>query len=192
MNVLFTTDRLLVREFEWKDWKTTHQYAQLPEVSQYQYWGPNTKATTQAFLRAALDYQQQHPRFQYEWCICLKEGTHIGGCDVFIDSAVPTKGLIGYSLHPQYWGQGFATEIVAYLVPYCREQLHLEKIGATCDTRNIASQHVLEKNGFVQTARREKDFMQKKVWRDTFRYDYMPDLADTKCQTPPTQSLHTQ
>ena len=70
--------------------------------------------------------------------------------------------------------------------------IHLEKIGATCDTRNIASQHVLEKNGFVQTARREKDFMQKKVWRDTFRYDYMPDLADTKCQTPPTQSLHTQ
>lgn len=188
MNVLFTTDRLLVREFEWKDWETTHVYAQLPEVSQYQHWGPNTKADTQAFLREALAYQKQQPRFQHEWCVCLKDdGTHIGGCGAFIDSAQPTQGLIGYLLHPQYWGQGFATEIVAYLLPYCREQLHLEKISATCDTRNIASQRVLEKSGFVQTARREKDFIQKNVWRATFRYDYMPDVSDTKYQTPHTQ-----
>lgn len=174
MKILFSTDRLFVREFQWEDWETVHTYAQIPEVSQYQHWGPNTEADTQEFMRQALAYQTRNPRFHYELCVCLKNGMHIGGCGIFIDPTKPTQALIGYLLHPQYWNQGFATEIVTYLLPYCREQLQLETIGATCDTRNLASQKVLEKNCFVQTARRDKDFMQKNVWRDTYRYTNMP------------------
>lgn len=173
MQLLFSTDRLLVREFQWGDWQTTHEYAQLPEVSQYQHWGPNTETDTKSFIRQALAYQNHEPRFHYELCVCLKDGTHIGGCGIFIEPAQPKQALIGYLLHPQYWNQGFATEIVAYLLHYCRQQLQLETIGATCDTRNIASQKVLEKSGFIQIARKEKDFKQKNVWRDTFRYTYM-------------------
>lgn len=181
MKMLFPTDRLFVREFQWKDWRTAHIYAQLPEVSQYQHWGPNTEADTKDFIHQALAYQTQRPRLHYELCVCLKNGTHIGGCGIFIDPVQPKNALIGYLLHPQYWNQGLATEIVAYLLPYCREQLHLETIGATCDTRNIASQKVLEKNDFAQTARKEKGFIQKNVWRETFRYTHTPKELDVRC-----------
>lgn len=180
MKTLFSTDRLFVREFKWKDWRTAHIYAQLPEVSQYQHWGPNEEADTKEFVHQALAYQTQRPRFHYELCVCLKDETHIGGCGIFIDSAQPKQALIGYLLHPQYWNQGLATEIVKYLVPYCREQLKLETIGATCDTRNIASQKVLEKNNFIQAARKERGFIQKGVWRNTFCYTHVAKMPDTR------------
>lgn len=170
MNILFSTDRLFVREFQWSDWESVHAYAQLPEVSQYQYWGPNTESETKSFVKQALAYQSQEPRFHYELCVCLKNGTHIGGCGIFIEPNQPKRALIGYLLHPDYWKQGFASEIVAYLVPYCQEQLNIETIGATCDTRNVASQKVLEKNGFQRAFIKENDFLQKNVWRHTYRY----------------------
>ncbi|MFN7116837.1 MAG: GNAT family N-acetyltransferase [Saprospiraceae bacterium] len=170
MKILFSTERMFVREFQWADWESVHAYAQLPEVSQYQYWGPNTALETKSFIQQTLVYQTHNPRFHYELCVCLKNNTHIGGCGIFVEPTRPKEALIGYLLHPKYWNQGFASEIVAYLVPYCREQLKLETIGATCDTRNIASQKVLEKNGFILTAIKENDFLKKGTWRHTYRY----------------------
>lgn len=181
MKILFSTERLFVRELQWADWESVHTYAQLPEVSQFQHWGPNSVSETKSFIKQTLAYQLHEPRFHYELCVCLKDGTHIGGCGIFVEPSRPQQALIGYLLHPNFWNQGFASEIVAYLVPFCREQLHLETIGATCDTRNVASQKVLEKNGFALTAVRENDFLKKGIWRHTYHYTHE---ANEKSQQP--------
>lgn len=172
MQLIFTTERLLVREYEPEDWKTVHHYAQLPEVVQYQNWGPNSLRQTQQFVKDAIIYKSIRPRRHHEWCICLKDGVQIGGCGVVIDGNQEHKAQIGYVLHPAYWNQGLITEVVAQLRLYCKEGMNLQQIGATCDTRNVASQRVLEKNGFVQIKRLENDFIQKGIWRDTFYYEY--------------------
>lgn len=172
MQLIFTTTRLMVREYEPDDWKTVHQYARLPDVVQFQNWGPNSPRQTQQFVKDAISYQSMRPRRHYEWCICLEDGEHIGGCGVAITREDARKAQIGYILHPTYWNRGFITEIVASLLVHCQEFMKLQQIGATCDTRNIASQRVLEKNGFLQMEKSENDFMQKGVWRDTFYYEY--------------------
>ncbi len=172
MKMLFTTERLLVREFELQDWRTAHAYAQLAEVVQYQNWGPNSERQTKAFIRDTLAYQAQHPRRHHELCVCLQDGAHIGGCGIAINRENAEKALIGYILHPDHWNKGYITELVARVLLYCRDELHLKEIGATCDTRNIASQRVLEKTGFVQMREVKNDFMQKGIWRDTYRYEY--------------------
>jgi RimJ/RimL family protein N-acetyltransferase len=170
--ILFSTARLVIREFVWEDWQTVHAYARMPEVSQYQYWGPNKEKDTQTFIKDALAYRQYRPRLQYELCVCLYNGVHIGGCSLFVESARQQEATIGYLLHPAYWNQGFATEIVTHLLQYGQETLQLKKIKATCDTRNIASQRVLEKTGFVQTAYTEKGFMKNRIWQSTYQYVY--------------------
>lgn len=172
MQLIFTTARLMVREYEPEDWKTVHQYAQLPDVVQYQNWGPNSTRQTQQFVKDAITYQSMCPRRHYEWCICLQNGAQIGGCGVAIARDDERKAQIGYILHPAYWNQGFITEIVNSLLLHCQNIMKLKQIGATCDTRNIASQRVLEKNGFVQIKKMENDFIQKGIWRDTFYYEY--------------------
>jgi RimJ/RimL family protein N-acetyltransferase len=58
-------------------------------------------------------------------------------------------GEIGYFLHPDWWGQGFGTEISTALLRFGFQKLHLHRLLATCDPRNTASKRVLEKIGMV-------------------------------------------
>lgn len=60
------------------------------------------------------------------------------------------RGVIGYNLHPKFWGLGYATEITKALVCYLYEDLKLERIEALTAERNLASRKVLEKAGFIQ------------------------------------------
>ena len=59
----------------------------------------------------------------------------------------PEKVELGYSLHPNYWGQGLATEMATSLVNYGFNQLGFDEITAVTDPENSASQNVLQKAG---------------------------------------------
>ena len=56
---------------------------------------------------------------------------------------------IGYGLVPDARGSGYATEAVGGFVELCRSHPEVRAILADTDTDNLASQRVLEKNGFV-------------------------------------------
>ena len=55
---------------------------------------------------------------------------------------------LGYRLHKQYWGKGYATELAKGVCSWAFDTLPIDRIVAftTCD--NFASQRVLEKIGF--------------------------------------------
>lgn len=55
-------------------------------------------------------------------------------------------GHIGYAVASSYRKKGYATEILAQSLKYCRESLGLEKVLVTCDDDNIASVKAIEKN----------------------------------------------
>ena len=57
---------------------------------------------------------------------------------------------IGYTILPKYWKQGFATEMIAALVEYGFIEDRIRQLVAVTELPNIASQRVLEKNGFVR------------------------------------------
>lgn len=70
----------------------------------------------------------------------------IGGCGLRPEPAYGS-GEIGYILHKDYWGRGYATELAKRLVRYGFETLGLHRVFARCDVRNVRSCHVLEKAG---------------------------------------------
>ncbi|WP_324735806.1 GNAT family protein [Thermococcus sp. SY098] len=63
---------------------------------------------------------------------------------------------IGYFLSKQYWGKGYATEAVELVLEYCFKWLNLRKVYARVYEYNVASQRVLEKNGFKLVGRLKK------------------------------------
>jgi ribosomal-protein-alanine N-acetyltransferase len=56
---------------------------------------------------------------------------------------------IGYSVLPEFERQGLATEMVAGIVQWAKQQSQAKHIEAETDTDNKASIRVLEKNSFV-------------------------------------------
>ena len=58
---------------------------------------------------------------------------------------------VGYSLNPEYWGKGYATEIATTLVRLGLEQMGLSAIVAITLPTNEASKRVLRKAGLDST-----------------------------------------
>jgi ribosomal-protein-alanine N-acetyltransferase len=56
---------------------------------------------------------------------------------------------VGYAFYPPFWGRGLATEVTAACLDLARERLGLRTVVALTSPNNLASQHVLRKNGLV-------------------------------------------
>ena len=56
-------------------------------------------------------------------------------------------GNIGYVVRYSESGKGYATKMLAMALPYCKEELKLERVLITCDDDNYASATVIERNG---------------------------------------------
>ncbi|OCX50378.1 hypothetical protein BEL04_21575 [Mucilaginibacter sp. PPCGB 2223] len=74
-------------------------------------------------------------------------GDFIGSCLLRHPVDAPEKVELGYSLRPDYWGKGIATEMARELIAYGFNRLGFDEITAVTDPENSASQNVLQKAG---------------------------------------------
>lgn len=80
---------------------------------------------------------------------------------------------IGYMILPQYNGQGIVTEAIKAVLEYGFEDLNMHSIEAVIDPDNVASERVLQKNGFVKEAHiLENEYYDGKFW-DTVIYSIL-------------------
>ncbi|MGE5676976.1 MAG: GNAT family N-acetyltransferase, partial [Pseudomonadota bacterium] len=59
-------------------------------------------------------------------------------------------GEFGVSVLKDYWGNGLGTELVEYLIEWCREGKAIRKINLRVRTDNHNAIHVYKKLGFVE------------------------------------------
>ena len=64
---------------------------------------------------------------------------------------------VGFGFHPDYWRQGYATEMVCAQVDWALEQAGVYRVVADCLSTNAGSIRVLEKCSFTQTGERWDD-----------------------------------
>src|SRR5262245_15644715 len=165
------TDRLILRDFVIGDWRAAHVYGADLEVVRYMEWGPNDEATTRAFIERVIAFQHTEPRRDFELAITLRpNGELIGGCGFHISDPQNRTGWLGYILAREHWGQGYATETARALLRFGFEQFGLHRIWATCDPRNTASAHVLEKIGMRREGHLRENKLQRGSWRDSYLY----------------------
>jgi len=165
------TPRLLLRDFVSSDLEAVQAYSGLEVVSRHLVWGPNTLAQTKEAIHGFLEDQRRKPRRCYELGIVPRQGHRvIGGVGLKITDWFNRTGDLGYVLHPDYWGHGFAEEAGRAMLDAGFRELGLHRITAICDQRNKASARVMERLGM----RREGAFRQSKViqgaWCDEFLY----------------------
>jgi len=55
---------------------------------------------------------------------------------------------VAYALVPEFWGQGFATEMTQEIVRFAFEEFQLPELVCFTLVENIASQKVMERSGF--------------------------------------------
>ncbi|MGB0988454.1 MAG: GNAT family N-acetyltransferase [Pseudoalteromonas spongiae] len=67
---------------------------------------------------------------------------------------------IGYLFNAQYWGKGYASELLKALIHYGRAKTQWRVIHGGVSIDNPASAHVLSKMGFTKTPSNTSDMLQ--------------------------------
>lgn len=100
------------------------------------------------------------------------ERTAAGGEDFTIEFEGRVVGDVGagrlpdfgFMIHPDYWGQGIASEAAAAFIDYAFSHKLTDQLLADVDPRNVASLRVLEKLGFSKTGTAENTFLLGDEW----------------------------
>ena len=99
------------------------------------------------------------------WAITLKENPKlIGIIGHYRIQPENHRCEIGYMILPQYSGQGIVTEAIKIVLEYGFDVLNMHSIEAVIDPDNIASERVLQKNGFVK----EAHILENELWAGKF------------------------
>ena len=165
-------DRVTLRRYTMADVDAIYRIHSREDVARYMYWPPRSRdevseTVAQRVNQWRLDERNDCLSFTVER---QDSGDVIGSAMLHWTSREHGQGELGYVLHPDHHGKGFATEITLELLRMGFEDVGMHRICGRCDGRNIASARVMEKAGMRREAHlRENEFV-KGEWTDEVIY----------------------
>ena len=150
------TARLALRPYELGDLAFLHSMFGRKDVCRYLPWPPMD--VDQA--RAKLEQRLGQTNLEADGAVLVAEdsatGRPVGEFMLRRKSLESRQGEIGWSLHPDAQGRGFATEGAREMLRLGFDELGLHRIFAGCDPRNAGSLRVMDRLGM----RREAEFVE--------------------------------
>ena len=148
MAIIFTTERLKVRQYTQGDQELFFMLNGNEAVMQY-IRPVSTREQSDKFLLENIDAYRAKPR-QGRWAVEEKDtGIFVGSFAIIPVPAQPDRIQLGYSLLPENWGKGFASELTRGGLDYFFLHEPKGEIYGITEVPNIASQKVLLKAGFT-------------------------------------------
>ena len=171
------TERLLLRPYREADIDALHDIQSRPEVVRYLYWEPRTREQVETVIRESSD------QIDGEGGALDGEGgaltlaiqprgsdAMVGDVVLMYHSEVHRQGEIGYVLHPDHQGHGYATEAAREMLRLGFEQLDLHRIAGRLEARNSASAAVLERLGMQLEGHLRENEWVKGEWQSELVY----------------------
>ena len=172
------TERLTIRPATLADIEAIWSYRRLEEVSR---WLTRAPATLEAFSPHLEDHEGLAKTLVIE-----RDGGVIGDLMLQLDDAwaqaevaeqaVGVQAELGWVLHPDHAGHGYATEAVRELIRLCFEDLGLRRVTANCFADNGASARLMQRVGMrleIHTLR--ESLHRSGEWLDGMGYALLAD-----------------
>jgi RimJ/RimL family protein N-acetyltransferase len=166
------TERLLLRPFDDGDLEWVRALESRPEVVRYLYELPlSLDAARDVLARRKGMRGIDDERDALRVVGTLKEtGEPVGDFGVWRLAREHLQGEIGFIVHPDHQGKGYATEAGALLLRLGFEEAGFHRICGRLDARNSASARVLERLGMRREAHLRENERIKGEWTDEVIY----------------------
>jgi RimJ/RimL family protein N-acetyltransferase len=171
------TDRLELRPFAVDDLDAFLAYRGREDVARY-LLGPAldraaaATALRQAMAATALDREGDH----LDLAIVRRDtGELIGDVLLMHRSTEHAMAELGFSVHPDHHGQGFAREAAHEMLRIGFEDVGLHRIIGRCHARNDASAGLMRRLGMRQEAHFVRNEMIKGEWVDELVFALLTD-----------------
>jgi len=178
-----STERLILRRFIDSDQENEVKQQKVPEVVQFIRDPLNQEEAVEFFKKFLKPWSGN----ENEWLgICVEhksEKVNIGAISFRFQSIESAVVEIGYRLHTEFQGNGFAIEAVAALVNFIFTRLQVHKIIALCDPDNQSSYKLMEKLGMQREGLLRQHFKIGDHWTDELVYGLLADewLRSPQC-----------
>jgi RimJ/RimL family protein N-acetyltransferase len=180
------TERLLLRpmglgvDIE-RDIDAVHAYQSLPEVCRYVPYPPRTRDEVAERLtdpeRTRSSFTE--PGQVIDLAIVRQADERvIGDLVVFWTSAEHRSGEVGYALHPDFHGRGYASEAATAGLAIAFDVLGLHRVVGRIDARNTASAAVLRRIGM----RHEATLVDNEWFKDQWSTEQVFAMLDHEWQ----------
>lgn len=141
-------------------------------------------AHTNRFIKIPLmreKIEESFNKFKQVWSV--KDGEYHGFAIVTLDEG-ELKGMafyryrdkaseiieIGWKLHPDAEGNGYATQAAKLLMKFLCANYPVHKFVAHCDADNGASERIMQKLDMLKEADFKSNFKIGETWRDEYAY----------------------
>ena len=163
-----TTPRLIIRKLENSDREDLDRYRSMPQGITHQSRQPPEIREGNLF-QLTKPIVPDTPGTLLPLALCLKDGTMIG--DIWI-RFMPDgyQAEVGYTLSPNYLGQGYATEGMHAIFRYLFITLEKHRVTISLEPENPRSIRVMERLGFRQEAHFIQSLLIDGQWVDEFIY----------------------
>lgn len=170
--VQLQTERLLLREWAPSDVPMIYEMLADQRVEPFHTFpSPVPLEAIENTLAETFADQAKERRTHYGWSILSKsDGSFVGEIGLEGTAKRFRSAEIFYTIHPDYWGRGIATEAAKAVTKFVFEKLRFHRLEAGVDTLNPGSIKVLEKIGMKKEGRRRKILPMAEGWRDNYLY----------------------
>lgn len=142
------TERLILRKFTIDDLNAFALLMADPEVMRFSLNGPVGKEQAKEYLQKRI--LNHYDMYGYGlYAAFLKADYALIGFVGLISQNIEgeNKTELAYRLHPQFWGQGLATEACLAMCAYAFTQLDMNELISIIDPQNIRSLAVAKRIG---------------------------------------------
>jgi RimJ/RimL family protein N-acetyltransferase len=166
------TERLLLRPFVAEDFDAVFAMQSRPDVARYLYWD----ARSEDEVRAALEKKVAGTAIRSEGdavflaAVLMSTGELVGDMVLHLLSQEHSTAEIGFIVHPDHHGHGYATEAARPLLKLAFEDVQVHRVIGRVEPRNVASARVLEKLGMRQEAHLIENEFVKGEWQSELVY----------------------
>ncbi len=184
------TERLTLRPYEPGDFDAALSYWSRPDTTRFLYLDTFTPETFGERLADLMKRTALTAEGDVLTLAIVPDGLDhvVGDVTLFWHSETHRGGEIGFILHPDHQGKGYAREASIPLLRMGFEEMELHRIVGRLDGRNAASAKVLRGLGMRQEAHLVENEWVKGEWTDEIIYAMLRSEWDARADSGPGRS----
>lgn len=171
------TSRLRLRPFTRGDVDAVFAYRQREDVARYLFDEPMSRESCAEAVQARvgqIGFEKEGDKIFL--AVERKEDlAMMGEVSLILRSLESRQAELGYILHPDFQGCGYATEASQALLELGFDGAGMHRIHARCDARNTASSKVMERLGMRREAHFREHILVKGAWDEELIYAMLED-----------------
>jgi RimJ/RimL family protein N-acetyltransferase len=170
------TERLRLRTYTADDYDAFFDLHRREDVARFLPWYPrDEEAARAALLRHQTVIVEVDDQGLTLAGFDKESGRLVGDFVLILRSVEHSRGEVGYVLHPDFTGRGFATEGARHMLDLAFDTLGLRRVIARIDARNTASARVLARLGLRHEAHLVQNELFKGEWTDEDDFAILAD-----------------